>query len=214
MVVFRTGGRHRADRRVAPSHGSQRYDSGDPSYPSSNAYPDMIHDTRFAGWLSQHQRLWQYPSWACGGLGPAGRLWGGPETNRELQVQFAAARAGVPTNSVYTSRILKDCSAEAMWLEHPVLEDGVLYLLSFDAVRASPALSLLVQSRSCVALDWVVVCSDKWSTESLVTPSVFNMGLTAPLEFKEPGEGVQCRSPTRLAIVAAAEVLSPARRRG
>ena len=28
MVVFRTGGRHRADRRVPPSHGSQRYEFG------------------------------------------------------------------------------------------------------------------------------------------------------------------------------------------
>ena len=68
----------------------------------------------------------------------------------------------MPTNSVYTSRVLKDCPAESAWLTNPQLEDGVLYLLAPDAVRANPALASLARSNACVTLDWGVVCSRKW----------------------------------------------------
>lgn len=130
---------------------------------TAQPYEDLVDTARLNSWLSQHDRLWQYPSWACGGLGGSKRSWGNKESNRELQVQLAAARAGLPTNSVYTSRLLKHCPTEFTWLNNPQLEDGVLYLLGPEAVAASPTLTTLARSNACVTLDWVVACSRKWS---------------------------------------------------
>ena len=126
------------------------------------AAADLVDTPRLNSWLGAHERLWQYPSWSCGGLG--GKRWAGnPEANRELQVQLAAARAGVPTNSVYTSRMLKDCPAEFQWGQRPELAEGVLYLLGPEAVAGTPALSALARSNACVTLDWAVACSLQWS---------------------------------------------------
>jgi len=57
----------------------------------------------------------------------------------------AAARAGLPTNSVYTSRMLKHCPTEFEWVQNPQLEDGVLYLLSPETVATSPTLTALAR---------------------------------------------------------------------
>jgi hypothetical protein len=140
---------------------------------TTQAYEELIDTPRMESWLAEHDRLFQYPSWACGGLGGSKRSWGNRESNRELQVQLAAARAGVPTNSVYTSRLLKDCPAEFTWLANPQLEDGVLYLLASDAVQAYPALASLARSNACVTLEWGVACSRKWlrmATDSHAAP--------------------------------------------
>jgi hypothetical protein len=128
---------------------------------TTQTYEDLLDAPRMRGWLAQHERLWQYPSWACGGLVP-GRRWPSRDANRELQLQLEASRAGVPTNSVYTSRVLKDCSTEADWLSHPSFEPGVLYVLAPHAVQASPALADLARSDGCVGLDWATVCSTRW----------------------------------------------------
>jgi hypothetical protein len=126
---------------------------------------DLI-DTRLVrSWVRMHQRVWQYPSWACGGLTAAPTVWGGADANRELQVQLVIARQGVPSNSVYTSRILKDCEQEAAWATHgPRLEDGVLYLFAPKAVATLPALAALTSASPCTTLNWVVACSTSWST--------------------------------------------------
>ena len=129
---------------------------------TTQAYEDLIDTPRVEGWLAQHERLWQYPSWACGGLAGPTRRWASPDANRELQLQLAAARLGVPTNSVYTSRVLKDCVKEAAWLTRVQLEPGVLYVLSPVAVRESPTLARLAASDACLTLDWAVVCSKTW----------------------------------------------------
>jgi hypothetical protein len=92
------------------------------------------------------------------------RQWGGPETNRELQIQGLAAARNLPTNSVYTSRQLKDCAAEAAWAQTATLEPGVLYLISPDAVRTWPGLAALAQSPACRSLPWVLTCSLGWGT--------------------------------------------------
>ena len=130
---------------------------------TTQSYEDLIDTARVDGWLRQHQRLFQYPSWACGGLGGSKRSWGNRESNRELQVQLAAARAGVPTNSVYTSRMLKHCPTEFQWVQNPQLEDGVLYLLSPETVASAPTLIALARSNACLTLDWGIVCSRKWA---------------------------------------------------
>jgi hypothetical protein len=126
------------------------------------AHEDLIDEARMGAWLAGHRRLWQYPSWDCGGLVGHQRRWGSRYFNRELQLQLAAAEAGRPTNSVHMSRVLKDCAAEAAWPERAALEEGVLYVLGLAAVEASPALSALRRSGACVTLDWAVVCSAEW----------------------------------------------------
>lgn len=128
---------------------------------TTQAYEDLIDEPRMRGWLAQHERLWQYPSWACGGLVPE-RRWPSRDANRELQLQLAASRLGIPTNSVYTSRALKDCAVEAEWLSRPTFEPGALYVLAPQAIRASAALADLVRAHGCVALDWATVCSRAW----------------------------------------------------
>jgi hypothetical protein len=143
---------------------------------TTQASADLIDAPRVDAWLRQHQRMFQYPSWACGGLGGSKRSWGNMESNRELQVQLAAARAGVPTNSVYTSRMLKQCAIEFRWVENPTLEDGVLYLLSPETASPSPTLTALARSNACVTLDWAIVCSRKWAqmAEANAAPPVPN----------------------------------------
>ena len=86
---------------------------------TTQAHRDLIDEPRLRAWLAGHDRLWQFPSWDCGGLVGANRRWPSDDSNRELQVQLAAARAGVPTNSVYMSRALKDCQTEAVWESTP-----------------------------------------------------------------------------------------------
>jgi hypothetical protein len=135
-------------------------------YMTAQATEDLIDTPRMNNWLTQHERLWQYPSWACGGLGGSKRAWGNRESNRELQVQLAASRAQIPTNSVYTSRILKSCSEESGWGNNPRLEEGVLYLLGPEAVQASPVLTTLARSDACITVEWAVVCSRQWSRTS------------------------------------------------
>jgi hypothetical protein len=129
---------------------------------TTQAYQDLIDEPRMRGWLAEHQRLWQFPSWDCGGLVGSNRRWPSDDSNRELQVQLAAARAGVPTNSVYMSRAFKNCATEADWQSQPRLEDGVLYVLGRSSAYASPALAALAQSDACVDVEWAVVCSARW----------------------------------------------------
>jgi Family of unknown function (DUF6311) len=124
---------------------------------------ELIDTSLVESWLAQHQRVWQVPSWDCGGLGRSRRVWGSREANSELQVQFAAARLAVPTNSVYSSRTFKDCGPELAWASHPELDDGTLYLLGLASVAQSPQLARLARSNACVTLDWGVVCSRRWA---------------------------------------------------
>jgi hypothetical protein len=129
---------------------------------TTQAQEDLIDEPRIRPWLSGHQRVWQFPSWDCGGLVGRNRKWPSVDSNRELQLQLAAARSGRPTNSVYMSRALKNCAAEAAWQNNPKLEDGVLYVLGPSAVQGSPPLSILARENACVTLDWAVVCSSAW----------------------------------------------------
>jgi hypothetical protein len=138
---------------------------------TTKPYDDLIDEDRWRGWLSQHDRVWQLPSWDCGGLSGSNRKWPSAESNRELQVQLAAARAGVPTNSVYTSRALKDCGAEAEWRSNPRLVAGALYVFELEAVRGDSPLSRLAQSSACVTLEWAVVCSLQWERTAAGAPS-------------------------------------------
>ena len=127
------------------------------------SYPDLIDTPRLDELLTEHRRIFQFPSWGCGGLAGSKRTWGNLEANRELQVELAAARLAKPTNSVYTSRMLKNCEPEFAWRDNPILLRGVLYLLGPEAVAASPKLTNLAGSNACIPLGWAFACSEKWA---------------------------------------------------
>jgi len=118
--------------------------------------PDLINQPQMTAWIEAHNRIWQFPSYPCGGLNLRKYDWGDAAFNREFQTQWLAARAGIPTNSIYSSRRHKDCIAEGLWGKTPRLEDGVLYIVSPPVVAASPELKEMANSRSCVTLDWAV----------------------------------------------------------
>ncbi|HEY7058799.1 MAG TPA: DUF6311 domain-containing protein, partial [Vicinamibacterales bacterium] len=116
---------------------------------------DLLDVGEFGDWLKLHRRLFQFPSWSCGGLTPRTN-----ETSfREMQIQLLAARSGVPTNSVYTSRQLKDCAIEASWAVQPALRSGVLYVLNKADLPRAPGLMALATSDACVDTGWGLVCS-------------------------------------------------------
>ena len=129
---------------------------------TGRAAADVVDVPQMEAWVKAHEGLWQYPSYSCGGLSGPQAQWGGVEANRELQLQMTAARAGVPTNSVYTSRQLKNCVRELEWGAHPRFEEGVLYVLSWRTVVETPALASLVASGPCTGLSWGVVCSTRF----------------------------------------------------
>src|SRR5262249_32214343 len=116
---------------------------------TADSPPDRIDETTFIPHMRGRRRVWQYPSWPCGSLQGVQPVWGGVEANRELQLELLAARLGVPSNSVYTSRASKDCAREAAWAGNPVIEPGVSYLLSPAIVAGSPMLSEFVRHESC-----------------------------------------------------------------
>jgi Family of unknown function (DUF6311) len=129
--------------------------------------PDLIDSRRLSTWMTAHRRLWQYPSFFCGGLEGSARIGLGVDANRqELQVQLLAARLNLPTNSFYSSRSFKDCAHEAEWAQQPTFEDGVLYLLGPEAVGEWPALAAATASDLCVNLTWAIACSKSWSQPS------------------------------------------------
>jgi Family of unknown function (DUF6311) len=120
--------------------------------------PELIDTPQLRLWLQQHLRVFQFPSYWCGGLAPT-FVWGSRDMNRELQIQLATAQEGLPTNSVITSRLLKDCAAEARWADRAEMQAGVLYLVSKSAVTRTPRVAALAASRACVDAGWGLVCS-------------------------------------------------------
>jgi hypothetical protein len=140
---------------AAPDLQRRRQQMGQPN--------DALIDTALVeSWLARHERVWQVPSWDCGGLGRSRRVWGSPEANAELEIQLAAARLAVPSNSAYTSRTFKDCAPELAWAANPRLDEGTLYLIGLAGVATSPALARLASSNACVTLEWGVACSRRW----------------------------------------------------
>src|SRR5262249_49197452 len=54
--------------------------------------PKLVYTAQVRGWMQQHRRLFQFPSWFCGRLSPNSE-WGSLEATRELHLQLMAARA-------------------------------------------------------------------------------------------------------------------------
>jgi hypothetical protein len=125
-----------------------------------SAEPDLIGTPEMASLMSAHRRVWQFPSWFCGGLG---RDEKGEGIKRETQLQLLAARLGLPNNSVYMARPLKDCGRERQEAETLVLSPGTLYIFDNAVVSKIPRLAALVATPACRSVRWGVVCSASWS---------------------------------------------------
>jgi hypothetical protein len=126
----------------------------------SEARPELLDRAQLRTWMQQHRRVFQFPSWRCGGLTPTAR-WESVEVNRELHIDLTAASLGIPNNSAYTSRPRKDCAAEARWTEMIELDLDTLYLLGKSSSAEIPTLALLARSDACVDAGWGFVCSRK-----------------------------------------------------
>jgi len=123
-----------------------------------SAAPAFVNTAQVRLWMLGHARVFQFPSWGCGGLSAK------PEdptvsSLSELQINLTAARLGLATNTVYTSRLVKDCGAESQWPEKPEMDDGTLYLLNKRRVNTTAQLAALANSSRCVDAEWGLVCS-------------------------------------------------------
>jgi hypothetical protein len=63
----------------------------------------MIETERIRQWLLEHNKLWQFPSWDCGGL-VSTRAFKNLGWNQELQLELLAVQLGKPSNSVLMGR--------------------------------------------------------------------------------------------------------------
>jgi hypothetical protein len=133
---------------------------------TGRAPAEAIDRVQVDAWVRSHNRVWQFPSWGCGGLVGPERRWGGLDANRELQIQLLAAARGIPSNSIYTSRMLKRCDREQEWGDAPRFEGGVLYIVSWKAAVETPALAQAIGSAPCVGLSWAIVCSNTFRRSS------------------------------------------------
>ena len=122
----------------------------------SRPTPELLDRAQLRTWMQQHRRVFQFPSWQCGGLVPNPTS---VEMNRVLHIDLTAAILGIPNNSAYMSRPRKDCAAEARWAETAMLDPDTLYLLGRTSAAEVPTLASLVQSDACVDAGWGFVCS-------------------------------------------------------
>ena len=127
---------------------------------TESAEPDLIGVPEMALWMSAHRRVWQFPSWFCGGLGRDKR---GEGIRRETQLQVLAAKLGLANNSVYMGRPLKDCARERHEAEALLLSPGTLYIFDNTEVLKIPRLAALVATPACRSVGWGFVCSASWS---------------------------------------------------
>jgi hypothetical protein len=121
----------------------------------------LVDESLLRSWMSGHNRLFQFTSWSCGGLWdqkPDDRVL---DSFREMQINLLAARMGLATNTVYTSRQVKNCTREALWPIKPRLASHVLYLVNKREFDTSYPLATLLRSESCLDAGWAYVCSVK-----------------------------------------------------
>jgi hypothetical protein len=123
---------------------------------SASEQPSSINRAEWTRLIEAHQRIFQYPSFECGGLFG----WGVPGTKfRGLEIDWIAAERNIPTNSAYLARFTKDCEREAADAAANIGEHGVLHLY-----RSTEETGAFLQAHGadlgrCGYLDDVVVCS-------------------------------------------------------
>jgi hypothetical protein len=123
---------------------------------SASAQPSSINRAEWTRLIEAHQRIFQYPSFECGGLFG----WGVPGTKfRGVEIDWIAAERNIPTNSAYLARFTKDCERETADAAENIGQHGVLHLY-----RSTEEMGAFLQSHGadldrCGYLDDVVVCS-------------------------------------------------------
>ena len=130
---------------------------------SRSAEPDVLDQDQFAAWLDGHERVWQYPSWFCGGFGREEAIRHTAVRLETPEIQFLAAGRGLPINSAYMARRAKHCDREANEARALHMSDGTLYVFSADAAASVPRLGELAATPSCRRAPWGIVCSTNWS---------------------------------------------------
>lgn len=131
---------------------------------SASAAPSSIDVPTWTRLIGAHARIFQYPSFECGGLfghGVPGNKF------RGVEIDWIAARLDVPTNSAYLARFTKDCERERADAMREHGAPGVLYLYRSSDDIGARLLANGIDSRSCGFLDDVVVCSREVDLSSL-----------------------------------------------
>lgn len=106
--------------------------------------------------MKMHQRLFEFPSFLCGGVygpeAPGGAL-------RVLEIDWLAARLNVPNNSAYLARRTKDCARERADAIANRQRSGTLRLYRNSRDNIDYLTGRGVDLDRCGRLDDLVVCS-------------------------------------------------------
>jgi hypothetical protein len=106
--------------------------------------------------IEAHERIFQYPSFECGGLFG----WGVPGSKfRGVEIDWIAAERNIPTNSAYLARFTKDCERETADAAANIGEHGVLHLYRSTEENGAFLSAHGADLARCGYLDDVVVCS-------------------------------------------------------
>ena len=123
-----------------------------------------IHQQAWQGLIATHERIFQFPSFECGGIYDEEI---GVDKYQEMQIDLIAARANKPTNSNYPARYTKNCKREREAAALSVREPGTLYLYRSSADIGAFITRYGQDTSRCGTLDEVVVCSAMADLSSL-----------------------------------------------
>ena len=121
------------------------------------AAPDKIHRSKWEELIAGHRRIFQFPSFECGGVYDDEI---GGDKYLEMQIDLIAARLDKPTNSSYPARYTKDCARERETAAFNMHEDGTLFLYRGSADIGAFLTRYGRDISRCGILDEIVVCSE------------------------------------------------------
>jgi hypothetical protein len=130
---------------------------------SARGEADVINIPVLTAWMEGHERVWQFPSWWCGGVDAREEAIETMKA-RQVQLQLLGARLSLPNNSIYMARPLKDCAREWTWATRPALLPGTLYVLVKTRTKLPPELESIVRSPACRDEGWAHICSRQWES--------------------------------------------------
>jgi hypothetical protein len=123
--------------------------------------PAVIDRGRVTALAGRSRAIEVFPNYGCvdaqiaAGVDPAS-VW--PRlTQANVEVELIAARAGLPTNSVYLSHLPTDCRAEAVQRAAP-LHAGTLYLFLDAPPPTTEQLGGQDPAHVCGVVDWLRYC--------------------------------------------------------
>jgi hypothetical protein len=123
---------------------------------TANPAPSSIDRAEWTRLIEAHARIFQYPSFECGGLFG----WGVPGSKfRGVEIDWIAAERNTPTNSAYLARFTKDCERETADAAANIHEHGVLHLYRSTEETGAFLHANGADLDRCGYLDDVVVCS-------------------------------------------------------